>query len=492
MYPRDIRRLTRESLGLLACLGLAACQSFPPHGAEPLGFGLKESLRALSAPNASTQLIARVETSQRDLLAANLPDLLRDAANPKLPRVERGSSATYTPSDFKELTPVLHARITEPGLHRPGIGLPMVSRIDPGGPNAPRTGYRVPVTLVALPNKSPSGCCDVALVDPERIRSVSIGFGNVSVAMNLEAPLDALSRAGTFFGQGFANMLRADRFAGKPRIVFLEPFDPDKTPLLLVHGLMSTPRAWLPVIKALLADSHIRRSYQVWFFYYPTGKPIPLNALRLREDLDDIVRNHGRYKPVVIIGHSMGGILARSMVSGLTPDDAEKIVPGISKLPPDNLVRRALVFAPRTDVSRAVFMFAPHRGSWLASSGIGALGTRLIRLPATLMEELMAAAKQLTGSDSQRFPTSIQGLSPASPYLAALNRTRPTVPVHSIIGDRGRRGPLSSSSDGVVSYSSSHLKFAESELVIPTGHGGIANPLAINELKRILDLPERN
>jgi hypothetical protein len=87
--------------------------------------------------------------------------------------------------------------------------------------------------------------------------------------------------------------------------------------------------------------------------------------------------------------------------------------------------------------------------------------------------------------DSSR--PSIHGLSPNSQFLQALDRFRPDEPVHSIIGDRGR-GNKSGSSDGVVPYSSAHLNFAESELLIPTGHGGFAHPKAVAEIARILKL----
>jgi hypothetical protein len=111
---------------------------------------------------------------------------------------------------------------------------------------------------------------------------------------------------------------------------------------------------------------------------------------------------------------------------------------------------------------------------------LAALGMRLIDLPDWIVSELESLS-----ADGGQLPTSIHGLSPNSQFLQALDRFRPNVPVHSIIGDRGR-GNDSNSSDGVVSYSSSHLDFAESELVIPTGHGGFADPKAIAEVARIL------
>ena len=41
-------------------------------------------------------------------------------------------------------------------------------------------------------------------------------------------------------------------------------------------------------------------------------------------------------------------------------------------------------------------------------------------------------------------------------------------------------------SDGVVAYWSSHLAGAQSELIVPDGHGSFALPQTVSELKRIL------
>jgi hypothetical protein len=303
--------------------------------------------------------------------------------------------------------------------------------------------------------------------------------------MDLEAPLDATSATGPRLVAGFVNLLRPGRFSGRPRIVFLEPFDPQKRPLVLVHGLMATPRMWAPLVKDLLADAQVRDHFQIWFFFYPTGQPVPLSALQLRDALDDTLSRYRPQYPLILVGHSMGGILARAQVSRVTEKDAETIVPTIASIPESEPVRRALVFEPRTDVSRVVFMFTPHRGSRLASGGLGAWGIRLIRLPDTLIGELQQIGDQLAGTSYGRLPTSIQGLSPDSQFLRILDGTRPVTPTHSIIGDRGR-GTGWASSDGVVPYTSAHLPAAESELIVPTGHSGFAHPLAVKELLRIL------
>jgi hypothetical protein len=56
---------------------------------------------------------------------------------------------------------------------------------------------------------------------------------------------------------------------------------------------------------------------------------------------------------------------------------------------------------------------------------------------------------------------------------------------HSIIGDRGR-GDTPNGSDGVVPYWSSHLDGAESEKIVPSGHGAEHSAQGIAEVLRIL------
>jgi hypothetical protein len=106
----------------------------------------------------------------------------------------------------------------------------------------------------------------------------------------------------------------------------------------------------------------------------------------------------------------------------------------------------------------------------------------LIDLPEWIVSELASLS-----TNNGQLVTSIHGLSPDSQFLQALDQFRPEVPLHSIICDRGQDSKLSGS-DGVVSYASSHLDFAASELVIPAGHGGFSHPAAISEIARILKL----
>ncbi len=483
------------ALWLALSLGATACQSVRPPTASlsldpALGTRLEQGVGIMASPRSSARQRAEAETEYRGLLAGNLPRLVQEAAGPPQALTDRLSppaglpKGVLEPGGFAELVPARRAPAGVPGLHRDGLGLPLVGRIYPGGDQAPLAGFHVPLTLLVLPRESGPGCCEAALVDPRRIDAVTTRAGVLPVAMDLESPVDATRATGPRFRDGLANLLRPDRLGGDSRFGFLEPYDPDKTPVVLVHGLMSTPRMWAPVIKGLLADPRVRDRYQFWFFYYPTSKPIPISALRLREALDTVARQHPDHRPMVLVGHSMGGILARAQVSRFSPEMAAEISPEIAALPKSNPVRRSLVFEPRSDVERVLFLFTPHRGSRLAANTIGTWGMRLARLPQWLVAEMAAYAHLFPDAVDGRLPTSIHGLSPHSQFLALLDRTRPTVPAHSIIGVR--RGPAATGSDGVVAYRSAHLDSAESELVVRAGHSGVGHPDTIAELRRIL------
>jgi len=251
---------------------------------------------------------------------------------------------------------------------------------------------------------------------------------------------------------------------------------------------------WRPTINAIDSDPELRGHFQFWVFAYPTGNPILLSALRLRESLTRIYQLYPRTKGMILIGHSMGGLVARMqsvrservLWNAVFGQNSDRLY---ATLPPDSLVKKALIFDPNPRVKRIVFICVPHRGSYLATSWIGSLGVSLIWLPATVISrvELVILSPMLRDIGFKRLPTGINGLSPRSPVLRSLDTLPIAVPYYSIIGDRGR-GDTPNSSDGVVPYWSSHLDGAQSELIVPGPHGSFALPQTIAELKRILRL----
>ena len=189
------------------------------------------------------------------------------------------------------------------------------------------------------------------------------------------------------------------------------------------------------MIESLEADPALRDRYQFWTFGYSTGDPIPYSAALLRRDLDEVRRKFdpdgtdAAFDRMVLVGHSMGGLLAKMMVQ----DSGTRLWRLVSDRPFDELAgepddrelfRRALIFEPRPEVRRVVFIATPHRGSRVDRGGLEHLGSRLVRLPDPLRasyERLMAR----NGPDffTERFrkglPTSIDELEWRSPILMA-------------------------------------------------------------------------
>jgi hypothetical protein len=161
------------------------------------------------------------------------------------------------------------------------------------------------------------------------------------------------------------------------------------------------------------------------------------------------------------------------------------------------LLVKSLIFDHRPEVKRVIFMSTPHRGSDLASNWIGQLAATFVKIPflvATVPIAAITAATEDPGAvQAKRLPNSIDTLSPRNRFVLEVNKLpiTPGIPYHSIIGDRGR-GDTPNSSDGVVAYWSSHLDGAQSELIVPSNHSSPANPKAIAEVRRILELPLRD
>jgi pimeloyl-ACP methyl ester carboxylesterase len=364
---------------------------------------------------------------------------------------------------------------------------------DPRKQFLPLVGLAVPVTVVldfAPSAPAAGGIRDVtlSLYDPTRRATVRVAGAPRPLAADFGAPLAYYPEPGLLLG--FMAMLRPANYENRAGIYMLEPYDPDRIPVILIHGLTSIPQMWLPTISAIESDPKLRGRYQFWVFAYPTGDPILLTALELRQSLARVYQLYPKTKDMVLISHSMGGLLSqmqavttrRVLWDRVFQGDADRLY---AKVPPDHAIKRALIFDANSRVQRIVFICVPHRGSDLAINWIGSFGIGLISLPGKVLNGAVNAVTLEKDVGIKHMPTGINGLSPRSPVLLGLDTLPIHAPYHSIVGDRGR-GDTPNSSDGVVAYWSSHMTGAKSELIVPGPHGSFALPQTVSELKRIL------
>lgn len=432
----------------------------------------------------------------------------------------RSSQLAFAPDELESYHLAYEFEVVglTPQQVRLGLGVPMaVVRRPP--PEASRTAAdrftpKVRQTYAATlflrfsphPEARTSGALvyDAALEvhDPMRGTSLTVEDRRVSMEYDLTTPL-ALMIQQSPEPSGLEGMMNPAAWEKLSGLYMLQPYDPGKIPVVFVHGLMSSPTTWANVFNGLMGDPELRARYQFWFFRYPTGNPVLYSAMTLRRALDEVRHTvdpdgtNPNFARMVVIGHSMGGLLAKT----LAEEGGDALWAKVSKTPLDALavsardkaqVREAFYFSPRPYVSRIIFVSVPHRGSDLALGVVGKIGRALITLPATVLKPVTSVGAALLramgpGARDKDMPgiTGIDSLSPNNAMLQGLAEAPLVAPYHSIIGDE-KQGGRTGGTDGVVPYASSHLDGAQSELVVHSGHSAHEHPLAIREMRRIL------
>jgi len=345
-------------------------------------------------------------------------------------------------------------------IRREGVGGELVGVRHP----AQRDPFMIPKGIITAPVTAVLAFhgrnATLSLQDPRSRATVSVDGAVHPLAADFSAPF-GYYRPPSNFWMGLMAAFRAERYMDKTGLFFTQPYDPDRIPVIFVHGLISTPQMWIRVANEVNDDPVVRARYQYWVFGYPSGNPLAYSALRLRDDLAKLQQIYPGHQPIVLIGHSMGGLVSQMQVTTI---DANP------------------------HVRRVVFISTPHRGSNMAISSIGAIAMSMIVLPSNLVSEahqhLAGALPAFTGNQ-KRLPNSIFSLSPKNPTLLVMDKVPIKCPYHSIIGDRGK-GNSPNSTDGVVPYWSSHLDGAQSELIVPSPHGCCELPQTIQESRRIL------
>lgn len=331
--------------------------------------------------------------------------------------------------------------------------------------------------------------------------------------MELEVPLEAdftspyaLWLANSkFSSQALLTLVGLDTNLQEPHIFMMQPYDPNRKIIIMLHGLASSPQAWVNLANELLGDPALRENYQIWQVYYPTNAPLMFNRLAIEQAIEDAITYFDPNQvftassDIVIIGHSMGGVLARLLVSESPEANWENWLANYNlnenqRLKAETEFKNLFTFEPTPQLGRAIFIAAPHQGTPVASYQWVRWLSQIITLPVTLIGKTAELINLVgkTGEDADvmlsRSLNSIDNLRDDNPFLRMTTQLqiKPGLPYHSIIGQQDALMPLVESTDGLVPYSSAHLAGAQSEKVITGGHSIQETPAAIVEIRRIL------
>jgi hypothetical protein len=422
----------------------------------------------------------------------------------------------WAPHDFDVL---VDARAVSPsgGLRRrhewPGVGAPqIVVRLWDGGPQDEWLLKRhpFPATAVLDPDfdawlgRTPGPPRDrLRLVDPLHAQRATVAGHEEPLAIDLDAPIDLLGEMVDGSKYRFVALLRPEKALQIAGLYMLQPYQPGKIPVVLVHGLASSPLTWNDLIGDLRSDPAFRERYQLWLFTYPTGVGFLRNAALLREQLAQLQGeldpdgSRPEVRQAVLIGHSMGGLISKLQVTA----SEDRIWNTYATRPSSTLVaspeihaevQRFFYFTPHPGVSRVVYVAVPHLGSNLANELPGRLSSALIK-PLTGAKDMMRQIERdnpgLIRPEFRQVPTGVDLLERDHPLLLTMAQlpVSPAVTTHSIIGT-GTRPVGTPRGDSVVPIESARVPGVASEVYVPENHGGVHhNERSTAEILRILD-----
>ncbi|MHC4451704.1 MAG: esterase/lipase family protein [Planctomycetota bacterium] len=373
-------------------------------------------------------------------------------------------------------------------VERPGLGMPLVAVREQSDEREELEPYWPPLDVgigltAVLRFDGPRP--NLQLHDPMVEDSVSAFGATVPLAADFTAPLAYLYEQ-TDTREWENRSLRNPSF-NDAGFVLVEPVRRDKIPVVFFHGLKANPADFRWMVNELRADPEVRSRYQFIGYRYPSSLPLPVLGLDLRENMAtfwqwfDKRAPGARKKGYVILGHSLGGLLAKTLAvrSGDEIYNAVFRVPKAEVAFTGELGRQmsdALFLEPDPQLARLIFLAVPHRGSAWAEGGTAEAALNAIQTP----EELRKARREIERRwGTQLRPevrrrlfnktTSIQSLRTDDPYLLALAELPITVPFDSVIGNL-LGASVKPTTDGIVSYRSAHLDGASSETVVRSAH----------------------
>ena len=377
-------------------------------------------------------------------------------------------------------------------------------------PNIHKARY-LAATIIAQPKKSNATIEDVLtnpnfeikVYDPYSVEKVEIAGKPYSLAANFSAPYGLWLAENNLGAAAYLTLIDRDQHLAMPHLYMLEPYNPNKKIIVLVHGLASSPEAWIAVTNDIMGDAILREHYQVWQIFYSTNMPILESRFQiyalLKQAFGSLNPKDAAAQDAVLIGHSMGGIISRLLVSDADiSKQALELMnnPQQTRLRKHPVIGERLKMKPIENFDRAIFLAAPHRGTDYADRWFTLAARKIIKIPATFLTtladtltsydvDLKDFVKTLTNDVIQNGPSDLSKKSKFMELTASIPPEKGLV-FHSIMGNITKSDDPNVITDGIVPYKSAHLDGAVSEKIFTGGHSIQETPEAVLELRRIL------
>lgn len=97
-------------------------------------------------------------------------------------------------------------------------------------------------------------------------------------------------------------------------LYMLEAYDPNKIPVLFIHGLGGNPSEF-----AYMIEQMDRAHFQPWLAFYPTHARMEAVVGFVSDLTEGLFAKYG-YEHLYVVGHSMGGLVGLGFVEQLAPD----------------------------------------------------------------------------------------------------------------------------------------------------------------------------
>lgn len=370
----------------------------------------------------------------------------------------------------------------------------------------------VSATVVAEPGKIKTlddilyhSDMNLNVYDPLLHNQLTIHQTPYALAANFSAPYGLWLAENNLGKSAYLTLFDQDQRLSMPQLYMQEPYNPKKKVIVLIHGLASSPEAWIRLTNDIMGDPVLRENYQVWQVFYSTNMPIFESRFQiyhlLRQAFAQSSSPRHQIQDAVLIGHSMGGLISRLLLNDVPLDRVanqisdDRLVKKIKRIP---VIAERLSIRDLPQIDRAIFISSPHRGTEYADRWFTLAARKIIKLPSTFLNAVhdISQMSELDLTDLSLLirPDLIQNgpsdLSHKSRFIEVTQDIQPRqgMKFHSIMGNNSNSTDPNQMTDGIVPYTSSHLEGAISEKIIQGGHSIQETPEAVLELRRILKL----